>query len=83
MVILNSFVGEEINSYTKDVILSTIREGKQSQKYKAELIFNRYSLEFLFPENCVIIYDDVFSEDAPLKLWLDDFINAVSKDKEE
>ena len=36
--------------------------------------FNRYSLEFLFQQNVVIIYDDIFTEKYPLNMTLDQFL---------
>lgn len=79
MVTLDSFIQEELNDYTRGVILSALREGKQSNKEKNELVFNKYSLDILFSENQVIIYDDVFTEDEPLEIGLDDFISSISK----
>ena len=83
MVTLNSFIREELNSHTKDVILKAIQKGRKFQKYKDELIFNKYSVEIVFSENQVIIYDDVFTEDEPLKICLDEFLNTISGDEEE
>ena len=82
-ITLNNFIKEELNNHTKVIILTAIRDGRKSQKYKDELIFNKYSVEIIFPENSVTIYDDVFAEDEPLKLCLDEFVNTISKDEEE
>ncbi len=81
IVTLNSFIEEELNGHTKNVILTAIRDGRKSQKHKDELIFNKYSLEIVFAENRVTIYDDVFKEDEPLELYLDEFLNTISKDE--
>lgn len=76
---LNSFIEEELNSHTKSVILSTIYEGQKAKKQKDELIFNKYSLEITFLENKVTIYDDIFTEDVPLTISLDDFVVKLLK----
>ena len=78
-VLLNGFLAEELNNQTKDLILKTIRVGLSTEKFKDELIFNRYSLEILFGENQIIIYDDVYEEDEPLKINLLDFENIINK----
>ncbi len=80
MVTLTGFLGEELNSHTRDVILNTIHDGRKFRRYKVELTFNRYSLEIIFPEDRVTVYDDVFTEDEPLILCLDYFLNTISKD---
>lgn len=79
MVKLNSFIEEEVNSHTKSVILSTIYKGQKTKKQKDELIFNKYSLEISFLENKVTIYDDIFTEDVPLTVSLDDFVVKLLK----
>jgi len=80
MVTLDSFIQEELNDHARGVILSALREGKHSNKEKDQLVFNKYSLDILFSENQVIIYDDVFPEDEPLEIGLDDFISSISKE---
>ncbi|WP_370900945.1 hypothetical protein [Chryseobacterium gossypii] len=83
MVILSEFIKEEINDHTKTVILSTINEGKLYNKVKDELIFNRYSIQFLFPKNQIIIYDDIFPEEDSLHIDIDDFLKNISNSKAE
>ncbi|MEK6153604.1 hypothetical protein WIW50_10110 [Flavobacteriaceae bacterium 3-367] len=78
MITFEKFLKEEVNDYIKDLILKSIKQGKIENKFREELIFNRYSLEFLFEESKVIIYDDVFSEDKPLELELDKFVTVLS-----
>lgn len=77
MVTLSGFIKEEVNGHIKNVILKTINEGKASNKTNDELVFNRYSLEFDFTKEKITIYDDVFSEDRPLSIQLEHFINAI------
>lgn len=77
MVTLKEFIEEEVNGHIRDVILRSIEQGKLGNKAKDELVFNRYSLELYFPEGQVTIYDDVFSEDEPLSLRMEDFLKAI------
>ncbi|MCD9586203.1 hypothetical protein [Tenacibaculum maritimum] len=83
-VLIDDFIKEEINNYTKKIILNKIEN--KGKKQEEELIFNKYSLEMNFSKNIVVIYDDVFSEDLPLKICLKDFIrhlkNYDSEDQE-
>lgn len=78
MVTLEAFIREEVNNHIREVILASIEQGKNQNKSKDELVFNRYSLEFFFQESSLIIYDDIFPEDEPLKLSLYEFSTAIS-----
>lgn len=78
MTIIKDFIAEEINNNTRNIILITVKQGKALNKYKDELVFNRYSLEFFFQQDLVIIYDDIFTEYDPLKITLDEFLKAIS-----
>ena len=77
MVTIENFIKEEINELSLKVIMDSIRSGENSLKEKDEIVFNRYSLEIDFSEKKVLIYDDVFSEDEPLELMLNDFIASI------
>ncbi|WP_066440676.1 hypothetical protein [Chryseobacterium sp. CCH4-E10] len=78
MITIKDFIAEEVNNNIRNAILITIEQGKALNKYNDELVFNRYSLEFLFQQNVVIIYDDIFTEYDPLKITLDEFLKAIS-----
>ncbi len=79
MISIKDFIAEEVNNNIRNTILITIKQGKALNKYKNELVFNRYSLEFFFfQQNVVIIYDDIFTEKDPLKITLDEFLKAIS-----
>lgn len=78
MTTIKDFIAEEINNNTRNIILITVKQGKALNKYKDELVFNRYSLEFFFQQDLVIIYDDIFTEYDPLKITLDEFLKAIS-----
>ncbi|SMP29230.1 hypothetical protein [Chryseobacterium profundimaris] len=78
MTTIKNFIAEEINNNTRNIILITVEQGKALNKYKDELVFNRYSLEFFFQQDLVIIYDDIFTEYDPLKITLDEFLKAIS-----
>lgn len=71
-VLIDNFIKEEINEHTKKLILDKIKNKGNNEK--EELIFNKYSLEINFLKNIIVIYDDVFSEDLPLKICLEDFV---------
>ena len=79
MATIDSFIEEELNDHSRKVILDTIQEGEKSSKSKEEIVFNRFSLDISFSDRKVWVYDDVFSEDAPLELSLEDFIQYVNK----
>lgn len=78
MITIKDFIAEEVNNNIRNAILITIEQGKALNKYNDELVCNRYSLEFLFQQNVVIIYDDIFTEYDPLKITLDEFLKAIS-----
>ncbi|MDD3079699.1 MAG: hypothetical protein PHH37_11435 [Paludibacter sp.] len=79
MVTIENFIKEELNEYSRKVILDCIRNGENSLKEKEEIEFNRYSLEILFSEKKVIIYDDVFSENEPLEIELNNFTISIKQ----
>lgn len=84
MVTLLEFIKEEVNKHTKEVIFRSIEAENSGNKAKIDLIFNKYSLEILFSEGKVVIFDDVFTEDQPLSLKIEDFLKAnqsLSSDK--
>ncbi|MBX2827817.1 MAG: hypothetical protein KTR22_06625 [Flavobacteriaceae bacterium] len=77
MIEIDNFIKEELNDYSRDLILSTINSGKRNNKTKEILIFNRYSLEFLFKEKTVFIYDDIYPDYGHKKLNFDEFIGII------
>ena len=79
MITIDSFLEEELNDHSRKVILDTIQDGEKSSKDKEEIVFNRFSLDISFSDKRVLVYDDVFSEDAPLELSLKDFIQYINK----
>ncbi|MEM7110014.1 MAG: hypothetical protein AAF519_17435 [Bacteroidota bacterium] len=79
MVTIDSFLEEELNDHSRKVILAAIQDGEKSLKEKEEIVFNRFSLDISFAHRKVSVYDDVFSEDEPLELSLEDFIEYVKK----
>jgi hypothetical protein len=78
MVTILQFIKEELNDHVRNVILRCIEQGRLNGKVKEELVFNKYSLEFSFQEDSMIIYDDVFSEDLPLNVKIEEFICAIN-----
>lgn len=78
MTTIKDFIAEEINNNTRNIILINVKQGKALNKYKDELVFNRYSLEFFFQHDLVVIYDDIFTEDDALKITLDEFLKAIT-----
>lgn len=78
MITITDFIAEEVNNTIRNTILTAIKQGKALNKYKDELVFNRYSLEFFFQHDLVVIYDDIFTEDDPLKITLDEFLKAIT-----
>jgi hypothetical protein len=78
MVTILQFIKEELNDHVRNVILRCIEQGRLNGKVIEELVFNKYSLEFSFQEDSMIIYDDVFSEDLPLNVKIEEFICAIN-----
>ena len=79
MVTIESFLEEEINECSRKVILGAIRNGRKFSKEKEEIIFNRFSVEISFLDGKVSVYDNVFSEDEPLEMRLEDFVRYIKK----
>ncbi len=77
MVSIGNFLREELNDYSRKIILTTIKNMEESMKDHEELIFNRFSLDISFREQKVSIYNDIFSEDEPLILDINDFVNYI------
>ncbi|TKG95510.1 hypothetical protein EYV94_08695 [Puteibacter caeruleilacunae] len=71
---IDVFFKEELNDYSRKVILDIIRDGEKYTKEREEVVLNRFSIEISFIEKKVIIYDDIFTEDEPLELSLDELL---------
>lgn len=81
MVTITEFIKEEVVDNTKEIILRRIKEGLQSEKVFDEIVFNRYSVEFHFKENKVVINDDIFLDTPPLILSIQSFVKELSATK--
>lgn len=78
MVRIQQFLTEEkIGCEDKLKIYKLILEFHYGKRIKAELIYNRYSLEFDFERDEVVINDDIMEEDEPIKTDVKTFFKML------
>jgi len=70
---MNAFLDLEVNHAANKILIDAIKKSKNN-KSKEEVVFNVYSIDINANDDEVLIYNDVFVDQTPVKLTVIDFL---------